>query len=887
MTEAAEREAIAALFGEAIELPAERRRALVADAPASAQVREEVLSLLAAHERSASGSEHVDAALATALLAEAAAPEAAGRRLGPYRIVRELGRGGMGVVYLAERADGAYEHQVAVKLLPAALRSDTRSRRFLLERQILARLEHPRIARLLDGGIGEDGEPYFALEYVEGEPLTDWCDRRHLDLDDRLRLFVQVCEAVQYAHGRLIVHRDLKPSNVLVTRDGEVKLLDFGIAKLLAEERESGSTALTRLGMRPYTPGYAAPELLRGEEVTVATDVYGLGVLLHELLTGRRPQPRGGATARAGDAEAPPFAASEAVRLPVEAPTGDPADPAAADELVLHRANSIERLERRLAGDLDTIVSKALRAEPENRYQSVQELSEDVRRHLAGRPISARPASVRYRAGKFLRRHRVAVVTAALIVLTVLAGLAGTAWQATVATREREVARAEAAKAEQVAAFLTEVFRLSDPLRSKGEEVTVREALARGAERIHTDLAGQPVVQAELMAVIGGTYLELGDLDRADQLLTAALELRRVHLGPAHPDVADSLRNVGSLLYQRGEYLPAEELFLEAVEILERSLDPEALELGGVLNNLGILYGRTGEFDKGVAAYERALAIREHHLGPDAVDVGRVSLNLGTILSLMREDVRALAAYERALAIYQRELGPDHPYVAGTLGNISYIRMRRGEYDGLEELIQRMLAIHRKAYGPVHDRVGTGLKILGELYAATGREREAIEAYQQAIEVNRAALGEDHPNVGYPLHDLADLHLDAGRPAEALPYFRQAAAVRAAAFAEDHPLVALSLEGLGRAEEAVGDLVRAEATLRRVLALRRLPVEPDVERIAATAVRLSGVLADQARCEEALPLLAEAAAILASAAEPDGDVGGRLDDLSRRCPAAD
>ncbi|MEZ5330780.1 MAG: serine/threonine-protein kinase [Thermoanaerobaculia bacterium] len=769
MPEAAESEAVAALFARAVELPAGERAGFVKGAPVSDAVRREVASLLAVYDSALSQPEGLEPELAAGLLGEGtrgAAQERvgseSGRLLGPYRLLRELGRGGMGVVYLAERADGAYEQRVALKILPPSLRSEVLDRRFVLERRILARLEHPGIARLLDGGVDEEGRPYLVLEYVDGEPLTAWCDARSLGVDGRLELFLQVCDAVQFAHARLVVHRDLKPSNILVDGDGRVKLLDFGIAKLLAEGGDTEATVLTRLGLRPYTPGYAAPEQVRGEPITVGTDVYGLGALLYELLCGLRPLEEGGAARRGRWQWREPERPSARLVDTAARQRRGTSGVVSAVERAACRGGRPDALARRLAGDLDTIALTALREEPGQRYPSVQALADDVRRHRDGLPIAARPAGLAYRARKFVRRHRVGVTAGTLTALALVAGLAGTAWQARVAGREREAARAEAAKAEQVAAFLAGVFSQANPLESKGEEMTVRQALDRGAARIDEDLADQPLVRAELGTVLGSTYLELGDTERAEELVEGALALRREHLAAEDPEIAETLRVLGLVRYRQGDFDGAVASWTDALGIVERSLGPDAPEAAKVLNNLGIVYGRTARYEEGIAAYDRALAIDERRFGPDAVEVAKVSLNLGTLLSARREDERAMAAYERALAIYERVLGPDHPYVAGALGNMAYIRLRREEYDGLEEIVRRMLAIYRKAYGPVHENVGTSLKVLGDLLAATGRADEAAEAYREAVDVNRRASGADHPNVAFPLHDLGRLHLETG-----------------------------------------------------------------------------------------------------------------------------
>lgn len=778
-----------------------------------------------------------------------------GEQIGPWRLVGELGHGGMGRVYVGERTDGQFEQRVALKLLPAGRHSDELLHRFEQERQILARLDHPYIARLLDGGTTTEGQPWFAMELVDGCRIDIYCDRQRLTVDERLRLFVTVAEAVHAAHRSLVLHRDLKPANILVTPAGEVKLLDFGIAKPLDASNRTADA--TRTLHRMLTPSYATPEQIRGESLTTASDVYQLGLLLYELLTGRRAHRLEDTTLQAIErvvCETPPTRPS----LMVLERTAPESDGEGATALAAARDTTPARLARRLRGDLDTILLNALRKEPERRYLSAEQLAADVRHHLDGMPIAARKDTPAYHAVKFVRRHAAGVATA-VAVLAIVAALV-TFYTARLQD-ERDRARAEAAKAEQVAEFLGGVFRLSDPRESMGEEVSVRAALDRGAEQVESALSDQPAVQAELMDVLGRTYLELGDFEAAHELLERALDLRRRHLGPDDPDVAETLRHIGLLWHQQGAYERAEPLYQEAVRILERSLGPEALELGAVLNNLGLVYRRTGEYGKGIRAFERALAIREHHLGPGAVDVGKVVNNLGILLFEMGKDERARTHYERALAIYERQLGPDHPMVASATGNLGMVRQRLGDYEGLEPMFRRTLAIHRKAYGPSHTKFGTALNNFGGFLVASGRHDEAIEVLEEAARVYREALGPEHPYVAYPLLDLGDLYLSVGRPTEALPYLRRATTIRETALGPEHPLLAGCLETLGRAQAELGEAVDAERNLRRAVAIRRQPGDPDEPRLATSLLSLGRFLSRRGRCAEAVPLLNEAATL--------------------------
>ena len=475
------------LFGEASELPAPRREEWLGALPPEDQTHvAELRSLLAAHDR---GGDFLEAAVEQAERALGAGPEPdpLGRRIGAYRLVRLLGRGGMGAVYLAERADRAFRRRVAIKLLPWALATPEARDRFRLERQTLAGLAHPHIARLLDGGETEDGLPYLVMEYVDGEPIDRYCQRHGLDLERRLRLFREVCAAVADAHRNLVVHRDLKPANILVTAGGEVKLLDFGIAKLLPGAQAEAADHLTRAGRLALTPLFASPEQVRGEPVTTATDVYGLGLLLFRLLTGTHPYRLETASPAAVE------------RVVCERPPPRPSLAAAAGMAGL----GLAALRRRLRGDLDNIVLMALRKEPERRYASVERLAEDVRRHLELLPVRARPDTLTYRAGKFARRHRAGLAATALVAASLLGGLLATTREARIAERRFEDVRALAN------ALLFEVHDAIAPLpgSTPARQLLVRNALAY-LDRLAAEAGGDPALELELAAA----YLKVGDV---------------------------------------------------------------------------------------------------------------------------------------------------------------------------------------------------------------------------------------------------------------------------------------------------------------------------------------------------------------------------------------
>ena len=538
--ESAERDKASAartLFHELVELPAaqrdERLAVIAAREPALAQRVAELLTADAAAPQ-----DFADAAAAPTALLQVLEDLvgsdglAAGERVGPYRLLALLGRGGMGEVWRAERADGQFERQVALKLVASELGSREIVERFLRERQILAGLEHPGIARLLDGGVAADGRPYFALELVEGESITSFARTGALDLDERVELVVAAAEAVAAAHARLVVHRDLKPSNILVTADGRVKLLDFGIAKLVAPG--DGDPELTRTVALRMTPAYAAPEQVRGEPATTATDVYGLGAVLYELLTGRPAFERRASSA----AELIERVRHETLVRPSRAVAEDLGG---------------RRLARRLAGDLDTIVAKALHPDPGRRYASADAFAEDLRRYLARQPVLARPDSLRYRLGKLVRRNRVASAAATFGLLAILGGLALALWQASVARASARRATNEAAHARRVQELLIELFQGADPARTLGSTLTARQVLDEGVRRLPSELAADPRTGAAMSEVFARTYRSLGMLSEAQRYAHQAVLLRRRLDGPDSLAVAEAQLTAAEVAVERGD----------------------------------------------------------------------------------------------------------------------------------------------------------------------------------------------------------------------------------------------------------------------------------------------------------------------------------------------
>ena len=554
-------ERVQEILAGALELEGEARGAFLDEAFAGdAALRAEVASLLDASAHADSYfadlasrvgiAEDVDGALPPP------PPDLEGRLIGAYRMGPLLGRGGMGAVYAAERADGQFELSAALKILPLGAASPEARRRFLEERRILARMEHPNIARLYDGGVTEDGTPYFVMERVDGVPFTEYCRTHELDLDERLLLFLDVCDTVSFAHSKLVVHRDLKPNNILVTADGKVKLLDFGVARLL-ESGEEGVTA-TALGGRLMTPRYASPEQLRGEVVTTASDVYTLGVILHEVLTGVSPYDVADDTTSLVDAICTHTVAVPSARLlrwargTIQA-TQEARDVVAAAEAM---GSSVRSLSRGLRGDLDNILLMALRKEPARRYASVEALAEDIRRHLAGYPVKASPEGLAYSAGRFLRRHALtAAAAASFVVLLAVLLVLSVRFGVTTRRQAEEIAH-ERDRAEEIAHFMGELFEVAAPGQGGADTVTARELLAAGVRRIREDHPDEPELQAEMMTVLGRIYRQLGLRDEAIALLREASDIQS-SLGTVPQELrAATLRELGGALLERDHEKP-------------------------------------------------------------------------------------------------------------------------------------------------------------------------------------------------------------------------------------------------------------------------------------------------------------------------------------------
>jgi serine/threonine-protein kinase len=844
------------LFGQAVELsPAEREAFLERECSGDDALRREVESLLTADE--SAGDEFMKRSPDPG---EIEAPDRGaslvGDRVDRYRVLRKIGEGGMSEVYLAVRADDEYQKRVALKVIRHGLDREDILRRFRTERQILAGLDHPNIAKLLDGGTTDDGLPYFVMDFIDGMPIDEYCDRSRLNVRERLELFSTVCSAVQYAHQNLVVHRDIKASNILVGPDGVPKLLDFGIAKLLKPDQFAEQVEYTATWIRPMTPRYASPEQIEGKPVTTASDVYSLGVLLYKLLTGHLPYDLDGRPstelARLVIEHQPERPSQSAVRPVLELRTKTETDP---DDLARARGLTREQLRRQLSGDLDNIVLMALRKEPQRRYGSVERFSEDIRRHLAGLPVEARKDTLGYRTAKFLRRNRLPVGAVAAFIVLLVGFSVAMAVLANRVAHERDQARRERDRAEQVVKFMKEIFELSDPF-AEGEQrdVTAREILDGGAERVDRELDGQPLVQATLLDAIGTVYRNLGYYDRAEPLLRQAFKIRREVLGPDDPALAESLTHLGSVLSLKTDFDAARPLLQWAIDLRRSSLGANHPALAESLYEMGRLQSDSGDLEEAERLYREAIRIIEATTGDEA-ELTRLITHLGVVLGEKGDWPGTEAMYREVLKMRRHRYGNDHALVGESLSDLGAILGMQGKYDEAEPLLREALDVHRRNLEPGHPTVVEGLNNLAQLCRVTHRYDESELLFQEALDGCSEQLGKDNPKCVTVMANLALVLQAKGEYPRAELLAREALAIRRATFGDVHLDTGVSLRMLGNIVLDAGRPEEAQPLLRRSVEVLEA-VLPDGHWSPADARSVLGeCLVAEGRFEDAEPLL--------------------------------
>ncbi len=729
--------------------------------------------------------------------------------IGPYRILGVLGEGGMGVVYLAQQ-DEPVRRQLALKVLRAVLMTPQAALRFESEGQILARLGHPYIAALYEAGKTDAGDRYFAMERVDGAPLIEACDAERLSIGARIALFLDVCDGVQHAHQKGILHRDLKPSNILVSRLGErlvPKIIDFGIARILDTE----VTLSGPIG----TPDYMSPESFATGEPTdpdIRSDVYSLGVLFYELLTGERPYGSKGST--------PAELALAIARHDVEPPSRAGNAPAAiAERNTALRGLDRRSLGRRLAGDLDAIVVRATARKPEDRYPTVAEMAADLRRHLRHLPVEAVPAGWRYRLSRLARRHRAGFAAAVVSLLALLAGAIGTTLGLVRAAREAQSARRALAEAQEMSRFVTGLFEVSDPDRSRGEDLRVRELLDRAVVDVRSRFADQPASRARFQRTLGDIFVHLGLWDEAQPLLEESLAL--FETDAVASEVAAGRRSLGILAWRAGRHQEAEELLGSALALSEG--DDE--RVATLLNDLAVLLLDLHRLDEAEPLFRRSLAMREARYGRRHPDVAAVLGGLGFLLRVRERFDESEALQREALAIRRTALGPDHPQVAANLNNLALLELATGRLEEAGHSLRQAAAIWEKVFGHDHPQVTVALQALARIARREQRLDEAEALLLQCVEILEASYGSEHKRLGPVLNSLGVLYWNQGKHREAEPILRRTLALYTATLGEKNSRVGYPLSNLGLVLWRLGDLENAEALLRRALELWRQPDE--------------------------------------------------------------
>ena len=832
------------LFAEAMERPdSEQTKYIESTCGDDLELRDLVLELLRTERLSEGELEAPEASASRTFIEELASQPPPLSEIGRYSLVREIGRGGMGSVYLAEYEGDGFRQQVAVKLLRRGVDTEDVLRRFVTERQILASLSHPNIAQLHDGGATDDGLPYLVMELVEGETITAYCDLHQLTVRQRLELALEVIEAVRAAHAKLVVHRDLKPSNIMVTSDGHVKLLDFGIAKLLDPE---AGTEHTRTGSHLLSPDHASPEQLRGEPVTTATDIYQLGLLLFRLLAGNQPYRTG---------EGPAARLQELTdRIDVPRPSTVMATAADPGEVARARGTNPAQLRRTLTGDLDTIVCKALQVVPERRYASVERLGEDLRRYLAGDTISARPATLAYRSKMFMRRNPWAVVVGLVIAVSIALYLFIQTRHTREVEAERNTAQLEAERAQEVQRFLVDLFASANPYlpadASLGRRIAVVDALDIGAERLETSLRDRPAVRASILSAISRVYQDLGVYERARPLREETLDLQRSLYGPSSRPVRDSLGDLATIRAEMGELEAATDLhdrrltlaldadpqddseiadahtrlgrhlwnitrpreaerhLLAAVALAEGGSVPPLTEVES-RRGLAAAQRSLGRLEESQQTARRAIDLAEETLGESSTSAALARATLAATLSTSGQLEEADAQFRVAIDSLEQTLGGDHGFLLSTMNNHAVLMMGNGDYAEAEALLNQISDIGERVQGADHPEVGDRLQNYAVVLTQLGRLEEARATFERVAQIYRDNFADDNFHRGMPLLSLSDLHLQMGDPVAGEEAARKALEIFVQTLPEDDFIRAIAECRLARSLTAQN--LRAEA----------------------------------------------------------------------------
>ena len=784
------------------------------------------------------------------------------KTIGPYVLLKKLGEGGMGQVWLAEQTVPV-TRKVALKLIRGGMYDDAVVQRFESERQSLAVMNHPAIAKVFDAGSTKDGQPYFAMEYVDGQTIARYCDSKKLKIRERLELFIKVCEGVQHAHQKAIIHRDLKPSNILVVEVDEKatpRIIDFGIAKAITSQANAEETMFTRAGALVGTPGYMSPEQADSTVVDVdtRTDVYSLGVVLYQLLTGLLPFDEEGGTRKSIQEmlrqlreDDPP---SPSTKVNTEKKTGT----AVAES----RGTEPKHLVKELRGDLDWITMKALEKDRARRYESASELAADIRRYLGNEPVLARPASSVYRLKKYVQRHRVGVAMAGVIAALLVASAVAQTVQLRRVTRERD-------RANRITDFMTRMFAVSQPSEARGNTVTAREILDQASSGVEHELTQDPQLQAQMMATMATVYGGLGLYTRAESLVTRSMEIRSRILGPEDPDTLSAKSDLGIFLYDEGRYPEAEKLQRELLEERRRVLGPEDEYTLGTILNIAILLDREGHYAEAEKLDRETLATCERVLPPGDRLIIYFRNNLPATLEHQGRYAEAEKFVRETLEVRRRTLGPDHPDTISSMYGLANLLQYQAHYAEAEKVQRETLALDRKVLGPEHSATIATLDALGLTLEREGQDAEAEKVILEALELRRRVFGAENAETLSTINNLGILYEHEGRYAESEKIHREMLEVRTRVLGPDHPETLMSALNLAGVLEREGKFAEAEKVGVETLEVQRRKLGPEHPDTLAAMTNLGVTYLDEHKYAEAEKLQREALALNQKVLGPD------------------
>jgi len=838
---------IKSLFEAAIELNPSHRSAYVERNASDSGVREEVIRLLAEHDHAGGFLSNPAFADMRSLQAQGAGQLAPGDLLdGKFKITSLIAEGGMGQVWLAEQTI-PLQRQVVVKLIRAGIYDEAASQRFRAERQSLALMDHPCIAKVFDAGATPAGQPYFVMEYVPGVAITVYCDEKKLNTRQRLELFVKVCEGVQHAHQKAIIHRDLKPANILVVEvDGipTPRIIDFGIAK--ATSPFAAQPEYTQGAGFVGTPGFMSPEQAdpRVADVDTRADVYSLGAVLYILLAG-----------------SPPFDAKRWKKAPLDEMLrhlreDDPPRPSTKVSEVREtsaaiaeaRGTDIKRLVSSLRGDLDWITMKALDKDRARRYSTPLELAMDIRRYLTNEPIVARPAATGYRLGKYVRRHRIGVAVTAAVFLLLVGFSALQAAQLRRTTRERD-------RANRITNFMTRMFKVSNPSEARGNSITAREILDKASKDVESALVKDPELQAQMMMTMGSVYLNLGLYPRAESLSKQAVDIRRRVLGPEDPATLSAQQSLGDILEHEGRYPDAEKLDRDTLDVRRRTLGPAHLDTLESLNNLAIVLDDEGHHPEAEKLWRDVLDARIRVLGRENSDTANAINNVARAVDRQGHYAEAEKLHREALEIRRRVLGPDHPFTLDSLNNLAVSLAEQAKFAEGEKLFREALDIRRRILGPEHPNTLMSIDNLSVILNAQNHYAESEKLERQDLDIRQRVLGPEHPDTLNSINNLADILDNEGHYAESEKLLRESVEIKRRVLGPEHPDTLTTLNNLAGSFLSQGRYGEAEKLERQVLAARQRVLGPTHPDTALAWFSLASIAAKTGRRDEALSLL--------------------------------